>query len=259
MDNMQRSLKYRLLKKLGWQFVEPKTLLVVFRDERFNRFLEPGYHTPINKWRESYAVRPISTEPRFISIDKILVRTADSIQVKLDISILFRFDPRECPTPQTKANVVDYSYSRIEKTITNLTSNLVRSICGQYSTFSLASGSNRQLIEGKLTAHLHRKLNSFGLLLVGQAPISILTVSVPPAIEKELEEALRQKIYTLTLKEQSENANEAFLRREVLTNSNSVKLRIKQNNLSWSPENPTLPTVATNGHQRHQNLNNVAN
>ncbi len=97
MDYIQRSWRHRLLTMLGWQFVEPQTLFIVFRDEQFHRFLEPGYHFPISTWRERIGIEPISTRFRFTQTGNILVTTADRIQAKLNVKILFRFDPRACP------------------------------------------------------------------------------------------------------------------------------------------------------------------
>jgi hypothetical protein len=257
MNHSERSLKHRWLTKLGWQFVEPKTLLAVYRDEQFHRLLEPGYHSPINKWKERYANKPISTETRFISIDDVQIFTADCVKAEVNLDILYQFDPRECPSHQTVAKIIDYPDYRLGKLVKNISSQVIRSTCATFAARQVISGACRQQIEGKLTAQIQRRLQAFGFFLAGS--ISIRSILLPKAVEYELEKAVQRQIYASSLGEYNEETSKRIFRHELLANSDSIKLRIRQNDLAAGVDAPFLRNSLLNGHKKYDDLNQSAN
>ncbi len=201
---------------------------------------------------EQYAHRAISIDGSFIQTNA-KVTTADRIKSTIYLDILYKFDPSKYALEEV-IGTFGLTKSQQENIVKSKASKAAREVCASYDTMKLASGLFHQQVEEKIMARLHRSLGPLPIELITKAPISLTSVSLPRAIAEEWEKAVKRQIAVFSLQDKSNEIIETLLRQELVENSESVKLRIKQDNFFMQQDPVPISPNRRNGVHSNGNL-----
>lgn len=218
----QHGLFHRLLLRMGWQFVNNQQQLPVYRDGEVNHVLGPGYHRPINTWRESYGTF-VSTAIRMVHLERISVQTKDCISVLVEVDVTYSFDATECVPSQIMSSMVCLSQRRMNNVVEKYVQQAMQDVGGEFSEAELANGLNRPCISRKVRTRLQMMVGTLGLVFRGNTAVAITRITPPALINEARQLAHRNQIYAASVNQLSHEIARDLNSQEIARHSSSVQ------------------------------------
>lgn len=190
---MTTAIKHRFLLTAGWSYVKAHRLLAVVRNEQVVRYCPPGFHW-VNPWHE-YALPPIYTGFRSLKF-RLTGRSADGIEVKIELSVGFLFDPRwahklfEAQMAMGVAESDDALRGLLKQSVFQI----VKAAIGARPIRQLCSGAFWPRIEGAIRNQLSHNLRKYGVRLAeppedigeeypGNESVVLHSITPPPSFD----------------------------------------------------------------------------
>ena len=183
--------KWRRFK--GDVFVPDRCIGIVYRNGRFNRFLDPGFHHRLNPWNEVLVdIIPVlfhATE------QNIPIRSEDGFTFNIEVSTRFKFDPSQAHS-ERHSMMVEVALRRdVRQVVQKLMEREVGSglayLGGEYNSDQLFGGSVRSKLEQQLKQRIKTILSPSGIALLEPSGMLLKIIDPPPALTE-----IRQTIYS---------------------------------------------------------------
>jgi len=236
------SFKHRLRLRLGYTYVPYQTVLPLIKGGEVQGFVQPGYYR-LSRLFQSYG-EPIPTGFRFRKAENIVAHTTDGIEVKINVSLKYIFNPGKAQ-PKFIPGIAKLNKFRLLGLVEDFLARAVRLVCGQLPEVELANGRTWPHLDRQIRHELQRNLTPFGLLFSGQSAINITNIKPPPEIEQERNAAQCHAIYAAALNRQPADIADQLHEQKLAHHSDYVHLSIGSNG---EPEQP-YPLPIVNGLQ----------
>lgn len=218
----QHALFHRILMRFGWQFVNHQQQRLIYRDGMASYVLKPGYHRPINRWRESYG-EFISTAFRMAHAAQIPAQTKDRIQVLVDVDVMYSFDAAECAYPGIMSSMADLSQRQMNSIVERNAQLAVQDVAGEYSEAELSNGLNRPAFSRKVRIWLQAKVGILGLVFRGDTAVAITRITPPAIINEARQLAHRNQIYADSILQLPRDVAHDLNSQEIARHSSAVQ------------------------------------
>ncbi|MCA9922928.1 MAG: SPFH domain-containing protein [Anaerolineales bacterium] len=184
--------KERLLHLIGHIRINQDHLGVVFRNGRFAYFLQPGWHTALNRWSEELVAHiPIKMHAADTTLT---LRSTEGFDLQTRLSVWFKFDPSKAKAAY-RSRMTAVALSRdcdmqLKALVLREAGYSLRKEAGNYAGKLLITGDTLSRLERAVRHYLQTTLMDFGILTHLASSVLIEMLTLPDGLA-----AMQQKTY----------------------------------------------------------------
>ncbi len=262
-SNQSTSFKEWFMKKVGFELVAENQVVPILHDKRVGRICSQGYF-----WYNHLTEEPLPAIDIGFRTTKVALtaRSLDQIEIRLDFTIGFLFDPRKAHVSMASqlTQAVARSGDTLHQIIRTVASQAARLIVGDLSAKKLCSGQAVRRLERSLHHSIPPRLMMYGIRIPNmEEAITVLNIQIPEAVNNANQftriRALMAENSALAAAETERWLLQSKQLEQIASGGNMIYMigepngQVKPESMTMSPIYP--PATTTNGKNKGHEAN----